>query len=131
MRLDVVKHETDDARVPPASPIQVFSTGKTPNIRTWELRAGFSFSDGPPPIVWDDQRQALRSRPKRRANPARERLNSGGSRNEALLRFLGRPHNAHVHLTHFQILERNGKQPLAHERGWKDTVPSKKARKLC
>jgi len=27
-----------------------------------------------------------------------------------------------VHLAHFQILERNGKPPLAHERGWKDTV---------
>ena len=28
----------------------------------------------------------------------------------------------HVHLAHFQILERNGKPPLVHERGWKDTV---------
>jgi len=42
--------------------------------------------------------------------------------NEAALRFLGRPHPAHVHLCHFQILERNGKPPLAHEKGWKDTV---------
>jgi spore coat protein A len=47
-------------------------------------------------------------------------------RNEAPLRLLGRPHNAHTHLAHFQILERNGKPPLPHERGWKDTVALQK-----
>jgi FtsP/CotA-like multicopper oxidase with cupredoxin domain len=38
------------------------------------------------------------------------------------MRFLSSPHPTHVHLAHFQILERNGKPPLVHERGWKDTV---------
>lgn len=40
--------------------------------------------------------------------------------------FLGRLHPVHVHLVHFQILERNGRPPLAHERGWKDTVALEK-----
>jgi FtsP/CotA-like multicopper oxidase with cupredoxin domain len=31
-------------------------------------------------------------------------------------------HPLHLHLVNFQILERNGKPPLAHEAGWKDTV---------
>jgi spore coat protein A len=31
-------------------------------------------------------------------------------------------HPVHLHLVNFQILERNGKPPLAHETGWKDTV---------
>jgi FtsP/CotA-like multicopper oxidase with cupredoxin domain len=38
------------------------------------------------------------------------------------LGFLGLPHPVHIHLVRFQILERNGKPPLFHERGWKDTV---------
>lgn len=31
-------------------------------------------------------------------------------------------HPVHLHLVNFQILERNGKPPLAHETGWNDTV---------
>jgi spore coat protein A len=31
-------------------------------------------------------------------------------------------HPAHIHLVHFQVLERNGKPPPPHEAGWKDTV---------
>ncbi len=31
-------------------------------------------------------------------------------------------HPAHIHLVHFQVLERNGKPPPAHETGWKDTI---------
>jgi len=31
-------------------------------------------------------------------------------------------HPVHLHLVNFQILERNGKPPLPHEAGWKDTV---------
>jgi FtsP/CotA-like multicopper oxidase with cupredoxin domain len=34
----------------------------------------------------------------------------------------GMLHPAHVHLAHFQIMQRNGGPPLAHETGWKDTV---------
>jgi spore coat protein A len=31
-------------------------------------------------------------------------------------------HPFHIHLAHFQILERNGREPSAHDTGWKDTV---------
>ena len=31
-------------------------------------------------------------------------------------------HPPHVHLVNFQMLERDGKPPLPHERGWKDTA---------
>jgi spore coat protein A len=31
-------------------------------------------------------------------------------------------HPVHIHLVRFQVLERNGGPPPAHERGWKDTV---------
>jgi len=34
----------------------------------------------------------------------------------------GWSHPVHVHLTNFKILDRNGRAPLAHEQGWKDTV---------
>ena len=39
---------------------------------------------------------------------------------------LGRLHPVHVHLVQFQILERNGREPLVHEQGWKDTVALEK-----
>jgi spore coat protein A, manganese oxidase len=34
----------------------------------------------------------------------------------------GWSHPVHVHLTNFKILDRNGKAPLAHEQGWKETL---------
>ena len=33
-----------------------------------------------------------------------------------------RTHPVHIHLVNFQILDRNGQAPDAHERGWKDTL---------
>ena len=42
--------------------------------------------------------------------------------NRKLLGYLGLVHPVHVHLVAFQIIERNGKPPLPHEMGWKDTV---------
>ena len=126
MRFDVGKREADDAKVPARLTDPGFlDRPKTPNIRTWEFRAGFSFSEGPPPIVWTIN--GKRFDPDR--SDAQIRLGEielWRFRNEAPLRFLGQPHNAHVHLAHFQILERNGKQLMAHERGWKDTVTLEK-----
>lgn len=34
----------------------------------------------------------------------------------------GVEHPAHPHLINFRVMERNGRAPLVHERGWKDTV---------
>ena len=35
-------------------------------------------------------------------------------------------HPAHIHMGNFQILDRNGRKPLPHEAGWKDTVSLRK-----
>jgi FtsP/CotA-like multicopper oxidase with cupredoxin domain len=122
MRFDVVKREADDATIPSRlSEPGFLERPKAPHIRRWEFRAGFSFSDGPPPIVWTVNGKRFDPDRSDGRIPLGE-IELWHFRNESALRFLGRPHNAHVHLAHFQILERNGKQPLAHERGWKDTV---------
>ena len=42
--------------------------------------------------------------------------------NKMFLGVLGILHPVHVHLVRFQVLERNGRPPLPHETGWKDTV---------
>jgi spore coat protein A len=53
MRFDVVKKEADDARVPPRlNDPGCLARPKTTTTRTWSFRAGFSFRDGLPPIVW-------------------------------------------------------------------------------
>jgi FtsP/CotA-like multicopper oxidase with cupredoxin domain len=122
LRFDVIKREADDSVVPPRlSDPGFLERPTTATTRTWSFRAGFSLREGPPPIVWTINGQ--------RFDPNRidATIHSGEPevwriRNEAPIRFLGRPHPAHVHLAHFQILERNGKPPLPHERGWKDTV---------
>jgi spore coat protein A len=43
-------------------------------------------------------------------------------RNRPLLGRIAMAHPVHVHLVHFQVLDRNGAPPPPHERGWKDTV---------
>ena len=122
MRFDVVRREADNSTLPPRLSDPGFLVRPTTaNARTWTLRASFNFREGPPPIIWTINGQ--------RFDPDRAdaKIPLGETeiwrfRNEAGLRFFGRPHPAHVHLAHFQILERNGKSPLLHERGWKDTV---------
>jgi spore coat protein A len=42
--------------------------------------------------------------------------------NRRFLGLLSLVHPVHVHLVSFLILERNGRPPLPHETGWKDTV---------
>jgi FtsP/CotA-like multicopper oxidase with cupredoxin domain len=50
--------------------------------------------------------------------------------NRRLFGFLGLVHPVHVHLVNFQIIERDGKPPLPHEVGWKDTVAVPKGREV-
>jgi spore coat protein A len=122
MRFDVVKREPDDARVPARlSDPGFLERPKTATTRTWSFRARFSFRELPTPIVWT-------------INGKRFDLNRSDAavslgdvelwrfRNEAPIRFVSGPHPTHVHLAHFQIVERNGQSPLIHERGWKDTL---------
>jgi spore coat protein A len=42
--------------------------------------------------------------------------------NRKVLGVLGIVHPVHLHLVRFQVVDRNGRAPLAHEAGWKDTV---------
>jgi spore coat protein A len=122
MRFDVVKQETDDARIPARlSDPGFLERPKTAITRTWSFRPGFSFRELPTPIVWTIN--GKRFDPNRSdAAVALGGVELWRFRNEAPVRFVGSPHPTHVHLAHFQILERNGKSPLIHERGWKDTV---------
>jgi len=121
MRFDVAQREQDDASVPPRlSDPGFLSRSAITGGRTWTLQRGFSFREGVPPIVWTING--------RRFDPDRSdakiplgEVQLWRFRNEAG-RFFGQLHPAHVHLAHFQVLERNGKPPLAHESGWKDTV---------
>ncbi len=42
--------------------------------------------------------------------------------NRRFIGLLSMVHPVHIHLVHFLVLERNGRPPLPHESGWKDTV---------
>jgi FtsP/CotA-like multicopper oxidase with cupredoxin domain len=121
MRFDVVKREADDAQTPSRlSDPGFFTRPKGANSRVWEFRANFNRSEGGPPIMWTVN--GKRFDPDRTdANVQLGEIELWRLRNHGFL-FLGRPHPAHIHLGHFQILERNGQPPLLQERGWKDTV---------
>ena len=122
MRFDVAKREADDTRIPSRlSDPGFLDRPKNANERTWTFHATLNPHEGPPPIVWT--LNGKRFDPDRSdAKVSLNEIEHWRFRNERTLLVLGRPHPAHVHLAHFQILERNGKPPLPHERGWKDTA---------
>jgi len=121
MRFDVVKSESDDAQIPSRlTDPGFFARPKGANSRIWEFRANFNPSAGGPPIMWTVNGKRFDA-DRTDANVQLGEIELWRFRNHGFL-FLGRPHPAHVHLSHFQILERNGKPPLLHESGWKDTV---------
>jgi spore coat protein A len=122
MRFDVVKRETDDARIPTRlSDPGFIERPKTATTRTWLFRPSFSFRELPAPIVWTINGKRFDPNRSDATVPLGE-IELWRFRNEAPIRFVGSPHPTHVHLAHFQILERNGQSPRIHERGWKDTV---------
>jgi spore coat protein A len=122
MRFDVVKREADDARIPTRlSDPGFLERTRTATTRTWLFRPSFSFRELPTPIVWTINGKRFDPNRSDAAVPLGE-VELWRFRNEAPVRFVGSPHPTHVHLAHFQILERNGTSPLIHERGWKDTV---------
>ena len=122
LRFDVVKSEADDVAIPSRLVEPGFlDQPKNVTTRVWSLRASFSFGEGPPPILWTIN--GKRFDPDRAdAKINLEEIELWRFRNETAFRLFGRPHPIHVHGAHFQVVERNGKQPLAHERGWKDTA---------
>ena len=122
MRFDVAKREADNARIPSRlSDPGFFDRPKNVNERSWIFHATLNPSEGVPPNVWTLNGKGF-DPDRSDAKVALDEIELWRFLNERTLLFLGRPHPAHVHLAHFQILERNGKPPLAHERGWKDTA---------
>jgi FtsP/CotA-like multicopper oxidase with cupredoxin domain len=118
MRFDVAHRESDNASVPSRlSDPGFLSRPASVNTRTWALQRSFSFRHGLPPFIWTINGQHFDPDRSDAKVPLGDielwRLRSEGG---------GQLHPAHVHLAHFQILERNGNPPLPHERGWKDTV---------
>lgn len=120
LRFDVTNRGRDDATIPSRlSDPGLLSRPATANTRTWTLQRTFNLSHGMPPFLWTiNGRQFDPDRSDAKVPLGEIELwrfrNEGG--------FSRLPHPPHVHLAHFQILERNGGPPLPHERGWKDTV---------
>lgn len=120
MRFDVVRTERDDSLLP--SRLGDFVT---PDASTAVRTREFIFSGTPtgiPPVIdWHingkdfDPDLPI-------ASPACGESEIWHIKNKKFLGLLGLVHPVHIHLVNFLILERNGKPPLPHERGWKDTV---------
>ncbi len=124
MRFDVARRQADDSRVPPRlSDPGFLSRPPRATERIWTLRKTFSFRGGPPPFMFTINGVGFDPNRIDAKVPLGE-IELWRFRNEGGFGFFNRRqlHPAHVHLAHFQILERDGKPPLTHERGWKDTV---------
>jgi FtsP/CotA-like multicopper oxidase with cupredoxin domain len=122
IRFDVIRQESDDASIPPRLSNPGFLRHEArATRRTWTLRPTFSLRHGLPPTLFTiNGREFDADRVDARV-PLGE-IELWRFRNETVGPFFAMPHPAHVHLSHFRIVERNGRPPLIHERGWKDTV---------
>jgi spore coat protein A, manganese oxidase len=121
LRFDVVRTERDDCLVPSrlgelaaldpnaSSRTREFIFSATPSVgfhpvANWHINGGDFNPDLPI------------------ASPGYGSCEIWHLKNKKFLGLLGLVHPVHIHLVNFQILERNGKSPLPHEAGWKDTV---------
>jgi FtsP/CotA-like multicopper oxidase with cupredoxin domain len=129
MRFDVTRSEADDSEVPE----QLGDVVPIPAEAAVRTRR-FVFKGrprlGPPAAAhWTINGEDFDAeRPI--AAPRRGDIEIWQFENRKLLGFLGLVHPVHVHLVSFQVLERDGKPPLAHEVGWKDTVAVPKGREV-
>ncbi|WP_414620484.1 multicopper oxidase family protein [Calothrix sp. CCY 0018] len=110
MRFDVVRAEPDNSLIP--STLRPFEQLVPPSARptrrwTFENRNDRWEING---NIWDRNRVD--------ANPGLNDIEVW----EIITNSRNWFHPVHIHLIHFQILERNGQPPLAYERGWKDVV---------
>ncbi len=117
MRLDVTGSAPNDASVPAQLSNPGFLT-RPANATTRNWYLGPSFGGGQSGVMWTINGQEF--------DPNRSDASVPLGEIE-FWRFFNNPaskmlHPAHMHLAHFQILERNGGPPLPHETGWKDTV---------
>jgi len=123
MCFDVVERKTADTSALPEhlTTMERLAAASGMRIRDFDLAADFALTLNLPPISWDINGRKFD--PDRvDADPILNDTEIWHFRHRATM-FPGRHvHPAHIHLAHFQILERNGAPPPPHERGWKDTV---------
>ena len=124
LRFDVTHAEHDDSELP--ATLRPFSRiAATSAVLTRQFVVQGGPSSFPPVAHWTingkdfDPGHSI-------ASPRLGDVELWNIENHKRFGFLGRLHPIHVHLVHFQILERNGRPPLVHEHGWKDTIALEK-----
>jgi FtsP/CotA-like multicopper oxidase with cupredoxin domain len=129
MRFDVARSERDDSSVPEVladfEPLQIW---RATRMRTFvfggEPRWGI-----PPAVKWVIN--GKRFDPSRiDADPKLGDVEVWRFVNRSFLGIFTMLHPVHTHLAPFQILRRNGRAPLTHEGGWKDTVAIDRGEKV-
>ncbi|MCI0617225.1 multicopper oxidase domain-containing protein [bacterium] len=129
MQFEVVRKEEDDSIVP-----EHFSNYETLNPNDAVRTRNFTFSGRPSfglPLsaIWKiNGKEFDANHPI--ASPRYGDVEIWNITNKSLLGFIGMLHPVHVHLVNFRILQRNGKAPLPHETGWKDTVAVNKGEEV-
>ena len=120
MRFDVVRATRDESSVPDRlTEFEPLRRSLATRTRTFVFDAKPTLA-APPGVRWDINGQfsiRFASTP----IPGSATSKCGASINRG---FLGQTmlHPVHTHLVAFQVLTRNGREPLRQERGWKDTV---------
>jgi spore coat protein A, manganese oxidase len=129
MRFDVVRAERDDSSVPEVladfEPLQIWHATR---MRTFvfggEPRWGI-----PPGVKW-----VINGKPfdpaRVDADPKLGDVEVWRFVNRSFLGIFTMLHPVHTHLAPFQIIRRNGRAPLPHEGGWKDTVAIDRGEKV-
>jgi spore coat protein A len=120
LRFDVARDAPDDSALPaalrPLEPIPERAAA-----RTREFVFGAGPRAGLPPLGWTIDGRDFDPDRAVAAVPFGD-VEIWRLRNRPLLGRIAMAHPVHVHLVHFQVLDRNGAPPPPHERGWKDTV---------
>jgi FtsP/CotA-like multicopper oxidase with cupredoxin domain/pimeloyl-ACP methyl ester carboxylesterase len=120
MRFDVVRRDRDDSVVPERlCTVERVAPERATQTRRFVFKGSDTFDV--PPLVWPingkhfDPDQAL-------AAPRHGDVEIWHLVNRKAYFVLGLLHPVHTHLAPFQVLDRNGRAPLAHDGGWKDTI---------
>ena len=121
MRFDVVRREHDDSLLPnELCALQRIDASAAKCTRTFVFSAKPSY--GFVPIVnWRINGKAF-DPDHPISSPHFGDVEIWHFKNQRFLGLLSLVHPVHLHLVDFLILERNGRPPLPHESGWKDTV---------
>jgi spore coat protein A len=120
MRFDVVRAARNDSSIPDRlSEFEPLRRSQATRTRTFEFHGRPTLA-APPGVRWEINGQSfdplrVDAEPRLGDVEVWRFINRG---------FMGRTmlHPVHTHLVSFQVLTRNGREPLRQERGWKDTV---------